>query len=587
MAKKALLSFMGDYKILYVALLFTVLATAAAETATVAMLFPIANTMLDAGQSGGVVLSKLDDVVAMVPVSDPFLGALVLLGVVVFAKVSFRMLRRWLVAHSSAKVTYETKKKVFARYSDAPYQFFLESEEGDLIYRLTRGPQSLATALRFLPEICASGLTVLLILGLLASMNWKVTLGIVILGAAFYGLNRIVSQRISYRAGQGKVEASSEEVGTVTEFVEGVREIKTGQATGWWEKRVDDPRGRYRDFVVQDITWAAVPGVVMEFFLYGGIVVGAGLVWWLAGDSAASLLPLLGTFAFGAHRLIGRVNGISGQSLRLVAQLHDIELLHRALHEPLPDVPEGDRTDVRFGDGIEFDDVTFIYPGREERALDAVNFEIPRDEVTAIVGRSGAGKSTTVNLLLRLFEPTDGAIRVDGSDLADFTLDAWRSQIGYVAQDTFIFNGTVEENIRFGDEDASDDDLVAAARAAHAHEFIQDLPDGYDTIVGDRGKTLSGGQRQRLAIARSLLRDPELLIFDEATSNLDVESETIIQQAIQELSGEMTTLIIAHRLSTTEIADTIVVLEDGKVIEKGTREELFTGGSRYREIVAG
>ncbi|HFC97113.1 MAG TPA: ABC transporter ATP-binding protein [Thermosulfurimonas dismutans] len=233
---------------------------------------------------------------------------------------------------------------------------------------------------------------------------------------------------------------------------------------------------------------------------------------------------------------------------------------------------------------IRYEGVSFRYPGSEKWALQGLNLTIPVGQVTALVGPSGAGKSTLISLLPRFYDPTEGRILWDGVDLREFELDSLRSHIGLVSQEIVIFNATVAENIAFARPEASRREIEEAARLANAHEFIQQLPQGYDTLLGEGGITLSGGQKQRLAIARAILRNPALLILDEATSQLDPVSEHLVQQALSRLMRGRTTLVIAHRLSTVTRADKIVVLEEGRIVAEGRHEELLDTCELYREL---
>ncbi len=234
---------------------------------------------------------------------------------------------------------------------------------------------------------------------------------------------------------------------------------------------------------------------------------------------------------------------------------------------------------------IRFDAVRFSYPGREEEVLHGVTFAVPPGSTTAVVGPSGAGKSTILSLVLRFYDVTGGSVTFNGTDIRRYALRALQDQIGVVFQDTYLFYGTIAENIRMARPDASDEEVREAATAANAHDFIMAFPDGYETIVGERGVTLSGGERQRISIARAILKDAPVLLLDEATSSVDAESEALIQSALSELTKQRTTIIVAHRLSTVRGADNIIVLNDGMVAEQGTHGELMAADGVYRSLI--
>ncbi|EGJ30469.1 MULTISPECIES: ABC transporter ATP-binding protein [Moorena] len=296
----------------------------------------------------------------------------------------------------------------------------------------------------------------------------------------------------------------------------------------------------------------------------------------------ATILPLLLTFLLALQRLSGRLRATSNTITAFVDNSARMARLETILDQR-DKVFEHSGTEpfTRLREDIEFKSVSLSYTNDDNLALNNLTFTLPRHQVTALVGESGAGKSSIIDLFIGLYQPTAGHILVNGRPLADYCLEDWRQQIGVVSQDTFIFNDSILENLRYGRPSASLDEVVEAAKAAQAHKFILALPDRYETVVGERGYKLSGGQRQRLALARALIKQPEILILDEATSALDSESEKLIQQALEQFQKERTVIVVAHRLSTIAEADQILVLERGQLVEHGTHNSLLHQGERY------
>jgi len=348
-------------------------------------------------------------------------------------------------------------------------------------------------------------------------------------------------------------------------------------------RRADTELGKLRKHLAKMVRADAAIGPLVETVLIFGVVGFVLLTSYRVEQGAVTpdrLVKLVFTLAMilDPVRKLSSVNNMvmgSVASAERVFEFIDVQpdIVEKPNAQPLPPLREA----------IRFQDVRFSYDGKTD-VIRGINLEIRKGQMIALVGFSGAGKSTLAKLLPRFYDVTGGAITIDGVDIRDVTLRSLREQIGLVTQETILFNETVRDNITFGRDTFTEDRVMQAAQAAHAHEFINALPEGYYTIIGESGGTLSGGQRQRIAIARAIIKDPAILILDEATSNLDSESERAIQEAIDRFVAGRTTIVIAHRLSTVLRADRIVVLDQGQIVEQGTHQELIARGGLYRKL---
>jgi ATP-binding cassette subfamily B protein len=372
----------------------------------------------------------------------------------------------------------------------------------------------------------------------------------------------------------------------------GIQVIKSTNTEPYESDRVEDVSQGY-----YDANWGAIT-LRIKFFPTLRVIAGIGFVatfviggfWVLNGPFGPFTqnlsVGLFTTFILYTQRFIWPMAQF-GQIINMYQRARaSAERIFGLMDEPSRLNQDPDADDLVVTESrVEYDDVSFGYES-DERTVKNVSFDVSGGETVALVGPTGAGKSTVLKLLLRMYDVDDGNIRIDGQSIGDVTLSSLRQSIGYVSQDSYLFYGTVKENIAYGTFDATDEEIVAAAKAAEAHEFIQNLPEGYETMAGERGVKLSGGQRQRITIARAILKDPAILVLDEATSDVDTETEMLIQRSLDRLTADRTTFSIAHRLSTIKDADQIVVLEDGRVKEHGTHDELLDMGELYANLWA-
>ncbi|WP_019588687.1 ABC transporter ATP-binding protein [Deinococcus apachensis] len=506
---------------------------------------------------------------------------LALLGIFALSAL-FGAGQSYLLSTVGSGVVADLRRALFSHLLSLSPQFFGEHKTGDLTSRLTsdvstvQAVSSTALAQLFSQAVALTGSVVLLFvtsprLSLLTLAVIPLVIGTaIVLGRRLRRVARELQDTIA-RANADAAEALG-----------GVRVVQSFTAENLERGRYGQGMTRAFGVALRRNRLQAVMAGTMSFLTFGSLAV----VLWYGGRQvmAGSLTPgNLVTFLIYALQVGGTVAALTGIFNQfqeaLGASGRIFELLDERSDLPEPATPLGlTRAEGR----VTFDHVSFQYG--DVPTLRDVSFDVPAGQVVALVGPSGAGKTTLVNLIPRFWDVMSGSLRVDGQDVRDYGLADLRAQVGLVPQETLLFSGSIEENIRYGRPDATFEEVEAAARAANAHAFISAFPQGYATIVGERGVKLSGGQRQRVAIARALLKDPRILILDEATSALDNESEALVQAALETLMQGRTTFVIAHRLSTIRGADRILVLNAGEVVEDGTHAELIASGGLYRDL---
>jgi ATP-binding cassette, subfamily B, bacterial len=538
----------------------------------------------------------------MLPHDRRTLLTVVAVGMVVLAAASefFGLMGRWQTTRMTKRVQVSVRKKVFDHAVRLPLHRVYELKSGGVASILREDAGGVAELIfsmfynpwRAIIQLLGS-------LTILAFVDWRLLLGSVALLPTVWLTHRTWISRIrpifrDIRSTRQQIDSHATEafggMRVVRSFSRQQAEAATFTRNGhlmarqeifawWWMRGID-------------VAWSVLIPVASALLLYfGGMRVlsdmeklKAGLITQKQALTLGDLVMFLSYLA----ALLGPIAALAASATALQNSLSGLDRVLDLLAEPLemPSKPGAlvlDRTCV--AGNITLRNVSFAYNGNAAPVLHEINLDVRPGEMIALVGPSGAGKTTLCNLIARFYDPTQGAVLLDGVDLRDITADSYRRLLGIVEQDTFLFDGTIAENIAYGRRGATPEQIAEAATLANAHDFIAKLKDGYETLIGERGVKLSGGQRQRLTIARAILADPRILILDEATSNLDTESERLIQGSMQTLMSGRTSFVIAHRLSTIAHADRILVLENGRIIEQGRHEELMQASGRYRSMV--
>lgn len=490
---------------------------------------------------------------------------------------------RYLLDTTGQRVVRDLRKRIFAHVHALPISFFHKTATGELISRvisdvtLIQGAisKALVGAVKDLVQVVA-------LLGVAFYLDWQLALvTVVVLPMAGWLIYQFGKRfRRNSTINQQTVALVSR---ALHETIGGQRIVKAFGMEHYETGRFNALVERLNRIIVREIQMRSLQHPVME--LLGGLAF-AAIIWYggyqvLDGRSTPGTFFAFLTAMVMVYEPVKSLSGLNSIIMQgMAAAVRVFELLDTRVD--IVDKPNAERLPP-FSDRIEFRDVHFSYDGKQD-VLREINLTVPKGEVVAIIGPSGGGKSTLVNLIPRFFDVTGGQIMIDGHDLRDVTMASLRDQIAIVEQQTILFNDTIRNNIAYGDHERDEDEILAAARAAHAYEFIMALPEGLETMIGEGGARLSGGQRQRLAIARALLKDAPILILDEATSALDTEAEREVQKALENLMSHRTTLIIAHRLSTIKNADRILVMQDGRIVEEGDHQSLMIHGRLYGQL---
>ncbi|MEG5032424.1 ABC transporter ATP-binding protein [Microcoleus sp. AT3-D2] len=490
-----------------------------------------------------------------------------------------------LVATSLTRsLTFDLREAGLRLLLEVDLDFYSKTKVGDLINRLGGEIGRTASAVGTAIGMFTTSITVLVFVGLLLSISWKLTVTATVLLALVAWTNQYIINR-SKHFGHLLSEMSKDYSVRVLETITGIRLVKS---TGNEEREYQRikhliQRREQADFQAQ-VNYAAIAPIneVVNLIVIILIVFIGRTIF---ANEIESIATILLTYLLVLFRLIPLISQLNSGRSQFANTSASVEVVNDFLScEDKPFMLNGSVPYTNLRSGIHFNKISFSYPNHKNLVLQGIDLFLPHGTTLALVGTSGSGKSTLADLLPRFYDPTEGHISIDGRDLREFDLKSLRQAMGIVSQDTFLFNASVRENIAYARPEATDEEIVEAAKGANAYEFIQLLPEGLDTQIGDRGVILSGGQRQRISIARALLQNPEILILDEATSSLDTVSERYVQAAIEKLSYDRTTLVIAHRLSTVQKAHKIAVIDRGQVVEIGSHEELLAKGGYYTRL---
>lgn len=495
----------------------------------------------------------------------------------------FNFINEYSSSYLSSHLVQRIRLEMFAKMLRLPSGYFNENSSGRLISRiLSDSGQITEAGFGVITVLVKDGVTVIGLMGLLLYLDWRLTL-ITFVALPIVGLCvRIISKRLRKLSLQNQ-QYAGKMVQILSETLNGAKVVKVYGGQEHEQRRFFTTSNNIRRNGVKQTAASSASSAITQLLIATALAFILYLAAYFsqsndfsAGDFMSFLSAMLMMFD-----PIKRLTGVIQSVQRGLAAAQSVFTL---LDEP--DEPNGGTLTLPRNTGdIEFINIEHRYPNAETNSINQLSLVVPQGKVVALVGASGCGKTTLVNMLPRFFAPVSGSIKIAGEDIRDYTLDSLRQQMAMVSQDVVLFNGTIAENIAYGGNNkASEAEIIAAAKAANAWEFIEKQADGLNTEIGENGMNLSGGQRQRIAIARALLKDAPILILDEATSALDNESERLVQTALDKLMKNRTTIVIAHRLSTVEKADLIVVMNEGRIVEQGTHKELLAKQGRYSDL---
>lgn len=552
------------------------------DAASIALLYPMLSVGFQIQVETIPFYGIIESISSLIPMGSPFVH-LGLLFIILTGTSLCLQLGYWKVAFIfQREIIVSIKKAIFSKIDSNDYKYFVDTKQGDVINLFNQSPIFIQNTFDRLLSLCTDLATSIIVIVMLFIISPGGLILVIIGGGVFYLILNAIGKNISEKLGHLQIASGQSENKVINEYVNGIKPIRALHASDHWSSQYVRALNVYWDRFAEFMFIQRIPIIAINSLFYITIGVIVLLLYIYYADNFLAVIPVLGTFAAGMMKILPKFMNMGTYKLELKNYRPHVETVYSALQtEKYHLIKNGDLPCDEIRSDIILEDVTFSYG--HAKTLNAVSMSIEKGSMTALVGPSGSGKSTIVNLLLRLYDPVGGRIIINERDLKEYDVNSYRDILGYVSQEPFIFNGTIRENIIFG-QDYSDTEILDAAKLAHAHEFIMEFSHGYDTLVGDQGITLSGGEKQRIVIARAMIRRPDLLILDEATSALDNISEAAVQKAIDQIAKECTMFVIAHRLTTIQNADKIVVIEKGRIVEEGRHEELLERRGKYWEM---
>ena len=495
----------------------------------------------------------------------------------------FNFFQSYLVTVFKENIILDIKLKIFQHFQFLSLSFFHSKQTGYLMSRIDDASSAQGLLADTILNFLRDSLTFLVGLILIFVLNWKLALASITILPFFIISLTAFSQRLRELSKESR-EKQALVSQNIQESLSGIHLVKAFVREKYEIRKLLTNLTQAMRINIRSTVWGKAVGVLTA--VMGGT--GPIVILWYGGSQVINGSLTLGKliafngfvgYLFGPTQRLAKLNVTVQQSLGAIERIREVLAI-------APSITEKKEAKLlpKIKGHVQFKNVSFSYDSQRNKILNNINIEVEPGMVVAIVGHSGVGKTTLVNLIPRFYDPSNGSILIDGHDIRDFTKDSLRKQIGIVSQDVFLFAGTVEDNVRYGRLDAPKEKIIEACQAANAEGFILELPEGYKTLIGERGVKLSGGQKQRLAIARAVLKNPRILILDEATSSVDSQSESLIREAMERLMKNRTSFVIAHRLSTILSSDKILVLDKGRIVEEGRFEELYDKGGIFKQL---